>query len=628
MSKSAIPSSLESDLKNTCVYYAETMRERGVPYYGTAVVSHMYDDPPYSPMKEYDIAFSNVKYHYRKPKYSVEIVILSLRYVLEITADSRFIDLQLLNLILGVIKKEPQTPVQEIIASDTALQTQIVNFLLKDVKLQADVPKLKRDESKSLLKDQRDKFMPMVEGLWPYVSVAKLHSVSKAPSLFNVFNQLSDDVRNFAKRKMLESKPKELAIYPLFTDSKEALIYIRYQEMNKGVKAIPNTERAKCLSYFETKINKNEIKHDADSIRYLTLLEACHKQTMHMVTDTKLKNPEKIKLITDFGARLDLFYKELNEKGAIEPDRLFNEIIKVRLSLKKMQEKNLHSLSTAEELFDKYFGDNFLRFYKMDYFDKQAANILNHVSQLEISKLTQEIGDEKEFSLDRALFTTEQTSRLEIKVSAELFKDYFGENEDDEELKLITSLPKIPNSEQETTTSDQESKFDLAKLEERFKNLKLGYFNSEEELLTHYSKSENLEKISNFLFEAKIDGQLTGRVYVKLSELDAKNHKDSDKLRRVDVLNLVAKLFGFKKGFHSKSTPTGINPDKLEVLGKLLKFEYSNDGYLTDQGIKQLANFIMLEIIKDSKSSFTLFKKSTHQIFTEHVGLRLNLRKL
>ena len=117
-------------------------------------------------------------------------------------------------------------------------------------------------------------------------------------------------------------------------------------------------------------------------------------------------------------------------KGAIEPDRLFNEIIKVRLSLKKMQEKNLHSLSTAEELFDKYFGDNFLRFYKMDYFDKQAANILDHVSQLEISKLTQEIGDEKEFSLDRALFTTEQTSRLEIKVSAELFKDYFGENED------------------------------------------------------------------------------------------------------------------------------------------------------------------------------------------------------
>ena len=83
------------------------------------------------------------------------------------------------------------------------------------------------------------------------------------------------------KRKMLESKPKELAIYPLFTDSKEALIYIRYQEMNKGVKAIPNTERAKCLSYFETKINKNEIKHDADSIGYLTLLEACHKQTMH-----------------------------------------------------------------------------------------------------------------------------------------------------------------------------------------------------------------------------------------------------------------------------------------------------------------------------------------------------------
>ena len=119
----------------------------------------------------------------------------------------------------------------------------------------------------------------------------------------------------------------------------------------------------------------------------------------------------------------------------------------------------------------------------------------------------------------------------------------------DEELKLITSLPKIPNSEQETTTSDQESKFDLAKLEERFKNLKLGYFNSEEELLTHYSKSENLEKISNFLFEAKIDGQLTGRVYVKLSELDAKNHKDSDKLRRVDVLNLVAKLFGFKNRF-------------------------------------------------------------------------------
>ena len=82
-----------------------------------------------------------------------------------------------------------------------------------------------------------------------------------------------------------------------------------------------------------------------------------------------------------------------------------------------------------------------------------------------------------------------------------------------------------------------------------------------------------------------------------------------------------------KIDFHSKSTPTGINPDKLEVLGKLLKFEYSNDGYLTDQGIKQLANFIMLEIIKDSKSSFTLFKKSTHQIFTEHVGILGKFKK-
>jgi hypothetical protein len=117
-------------LDSICSHYARTILEYGEEDIGTPVLSHMYDDPPYRPMREYCLCTYDLEDHYLKGK-NPQTLLLMLAHVLNYHPKSPFVDLEVIELIINriiFVIKDPEKA-YKLILENPACQSGIRNLL-------------------------------------------------------------------------------------------------------------------------------------------------------------------------------------------------------------------------------------------------------------------------------------------------------------------------------------------------------------------------------------------------------------------------------------------------------------------------------------------------------------------